>query len=358
MPTMATSAFPLIKVVDIPGKGKGVVALESIPKGTRILSEKPRIRLSDLRGIDSLSLSEDDLYFFLSFPSHGKDEENPVQSRLKHFLPCVGSVDNAIGLFETICRVNHTCYSPLGRPNALYMWREDLKEESNSDRYPYIFRTSSNASSVLSATEDIAAMEEITVSYLQYNIHTEDPFIYLRRKFGFECSCLGCLRPASARQKSVERIKDFRQFTDGLPARIALGGPLGDPPKSLLDSIEKYILMICAEGYVWQLGSCAHDAFQLCAFHGDADSASKWEALVRDSHEILQGADSPADQKSQKLAAFPKTFREWKVLGSQKLNGPCRANKYSHTSTQSQILVDRGGPGHSPQHRSANRHCI
>lgn len=39
---MKSSVFAL---QDVPGKGKGLVATETIPKGTRILSERPLIRV-------------------------------------------------------------------------------------------------------------------------------------------------------------------------------------------------------------------------------------------------------------------------------------------------------------------------
>lgn len=45
----ATSAVattpPLFEVTDVPGKGRGLVACKTIPKGTRILAEKPLITL-------------------------------------------------------------------------------------------------------------------------------------------------------------------------------------------------------------------------------------------------------------------------------------------------------------------------
>lgn len=116
MPTNTTP--PRIAIVDIAGKGKGVIAQEGIARGTLIISEKPRIILpaiSDAGLVKAISaLPQEDLSFMSSFP-HGP---HPIFGTLKHFIPCVE--DHTMGLCSTICRVNHTCYSPKGSPNASY----------------------------------------------------------------------------------------------------------------------------------------------------------------------------------------------------------------------------------------------
>ncbi|KAF7289599.1 SET domain-containing protein [Mycena chlorophos] len=303
----ASSTYPRIAVVEIPGKGKGIVALEPIHRGTRIIAEKPRIRvpystdpfrrrISDLR-----TLSEGDLAFFMSFPCD--DGLDPIEGRLRHLIPCAGSPDEAFGLFETVCRFNHTCYSPLGRPNALYTWVEERKEE------------------IVHATEDIAETEEITVAYIQAKTHTEDPQALLVQHWGFQCQCAGCQRPRPERLASLRRIKSYRQYSDKLPMRMLPFS--GERPLHLLKDIEHNILSICAEGYVWEIGTCAHDAFQLCAFHGDGASAARWEVMAREVHRVIHGTDGDGYKNSASLVAKPSTFREWAALGTaKKFRGP------------------------------------
>lgn len=129
MPT--DTSFPRIAIVDIPGKGKGVIAKERIPRGTLIISEKPRItlhganNLEKIKALPSAVSHADDILFFMSFPC--RPNEDPIIGRLKHFTPCVG--DDAVTLCPTICRVNPTCYSPKGSPNAVYFWNVGTKEE-------------------------------------------------------------------------------------------------------------------------------------------------------------------------------------------------------------------------------------
>ena len=41
----STTGNPMYALQDVPGKGKGLVAIEKISKGTRILSEEPIITI-------------------------------------------------------------------------------------------------------------------------------------------------------------------------------------------------------------------------------------------------------------------------------------------------------------------------
>ncbi|KAJ6492242.1 hypothetical protein C8R45DRAFT_990715 [Mycena sanguinolenta] len=300
-PTPSTN-FPRIAIVDVPGKGKGVVAQESILRGTLIVSEKPRIMLpfSDKsNGLKFLSsLSPEDLAFLLSFPCG--QGEHAILGRLKHFTPCVANGDViSWGLCETVCRVNHTCYSPMGGPNAAYFWNNRTGKEE------------------LRAIKNIQEGQEVEVSYMENARNYEDPPAKLRRDYGFDCSCKGCARSTAERATSEERILAYNDFVRELPARF---GP--EHPLLILKDIEKHIVIICEEGYTGEIGQRAHDAFQLCAYYGDAASARQWEAICRDSHALYHGKGWEEFTKAERLAAKPQDFRAWKQLGNRKLKGP------------------------------------
>ncbi|KAJ7048296.1 hypothetical protein C8F01DRAFT_1192584 [Mycena amicta] len=293
---MNAPVYPRIAIVDIPGEGRGVVAREPILRGTRIIAEKPRIRvphwLDRRQALDLSTLSAEDLSFFMSFPAgSGAD---PVAGRLRHLIPCVASPDEAAALFETVCRMNHTCYSSLGRPNALYTWVEKRQEE------------------VVHATEDIKENEEITVSYIQTKNHVMDPALFLRMHYEFDCGCPGCQRPRAERLQSLERVKAYNQYNRELPAQMVPSS--GHAPLDILHGIERNLLAICAEGYVWEISSSAHDAFQLCAFYGDGKSAAQWEVMSREVHRVIYGVDLDEYEDSAKLVVRPTSFRPWKAL--------------------------------------------
>ncbi|KAF7358708.1 SET domain-containing protein [Mycena sanguinolenta] len=302
MASTPTMNLPRVAIVDVPGKGKGVVAQEHIQRGTLIVSEKPRIMLPCSNKLDGLkflsSLSRDDLAFLLSFPCG--QGENAIFGRLKHFTPCVA--DGEVvgwGLCSTVCRVNHTCYSPMGGPNSAYFWNDSTGKEE------------------LRAIKEIREGHEVEVSYMENAVNYEDPPAKLRRDYGFDCSCKGCARSTAERATSQERIMTYNNFVRDLPNRFGPGNPL-----LILKDIEKHIIIICEEGYTGEIGSRAHDAFQLCAYYGDAASARQWETICRDSHALYHGKEWEGFTKAERLAAKPQDFRAWRQLGSRKLKGP------------------------------------
>ncbi|KAJ7131006.1 hypothetical protein C8R44DRAFT_871552 [Mycena epipterygia] len=200
----------------------------------------------------------------------------------------------SVSLCPTICRVNHTCYSPKASPNAGYFWNVGTKEEE------------------LSALREIRAEQEIEVSYMN-NPASEgeaDPLTNLREKFGFDCSCSGCARPAAERRASQQRILAYKKFVDGLALRFALSRD----PLRILAVIEAQILIICEEGYTGELCERAHDAFQLCAYYGDEASARKWEEVSRDHYILYPGPTSETVKMARRLAAKPQESEEWMRL--------------------------------------------
>ncbi|KAF9073282.1 hypothetical protein BDP27DRAFT_318515 [Rhodocollybia butyracea] len=296
-----TLSFPKVCIVDIPGKGQGVRALEDIPRGTLIIAETLKVRYPMKRDL----ITPEAIECLLSFPCAPTD--HPIIGRFKHFLPLVGSSDEGHGLFATICKVNHTCPSPLDGPNAAYCWDEPSGKE------------------LLHAIHDIHRNEEITVSYIHENSEaSQDPLTFLRKHFGFDCSCRGCLRPAAERQHSAKRIKAFYQFDDLV---LEVINSKQYAPLSILKDIEKQLLIVCEEGYESLISRFSHNAFQLCALYGDAASASEWEALTRDMGMVYCGEKSKDVQESFGHAKDPSTHPAWggfTFLGKRKLHGPCK----------------------------------
>jgi hypothetical protein len=136
------------KIESIPGKGKGLVALTDIARGTRILVEKSLFKvMAPIHSLDSailarvVALSKDQLRQFLSL-HNAHANLKPFTGIFKtNALPC-GS-DSPVGsVYPTICLINHTCI-----PNAHNNWNDNLQHET------------------IHAICDIKAGEEITISY-------------------------------------------------------------------------------------------------------------------------------------------------------------------------------------------------
>ena len=124
----------LVTLTSISGKGKGLVASQSIKSGTVLISEPPLFRiftstledcmhsppsrrevhqtLKDL--LDSVPSNVRDAY--LDLPVTRPGVEDPINCRRVHLFP-LGDEPTEDGFFETACRTNHACV-----PNAASRW--------------------------------------------------------------------------------------------------------------------------------------------------------------------------------------------------------------------------------------------
>ena len=113
----------LYAIEDVPGKGKGLIATKNIPKGTRIISEKPAITVGG--GIASMeqleaaicqqvsSLSTDQIRDFCSMDNVYPYTDFKERWRgifQTNALPTGSNLD-AGGVFFQACRINHACNS-------------------------------------------------------------------------------------------------------------------------------------------------------------------------------------------------------------------------------------------------------
>jgi SET domain-containing protein len=164
---------------EVPGKGKGLVATRKIPRGTRILSEEPIVRVpqalldspalpaSIRRQVDALTL--DQRRAFLSLHNIHADD---AASRYRTNAPPFGDHVREGGIFLDACRVNHACDN-----NAQKSWSEDIKRHT------------------VHALRDIEKGTEITIYYLGVLNSREARQQALRRKFAFTCSFRLCSLP-------------------------------------------------------------------------------------------------------------------------------------------------------------------
>jgi hypothetical protein len=88
---------------------------------------------------------------------------------------CIPVGNKSTALFASICRINHSC-----RPNARFIWREDLGQE------------------LVVALRPIFLAEEITVSYRgESYLPSARRRALLKENFNFECGCSACKAGAS-----------------------------------------------------------------------------------------------------------------------------------------------------------------
>lgn len=117
-------------IKEISGKGQGLLAARAIPRGTLIAAEEPILVLPDRMTPEELSMevsAADPLALdvLLSLPGNNNSLHLTIASRMKHMMLISDEVDGLLGLFENICKANHSC-----RPNAERSWNEWLGRAS------------------------------------------------------------------------------------------------------------------------------------------------------------------------------------------------------------------------------------
>lgn len=143
---MSSKLAPAFRVVEIPGKGKGLVANRFLLRGSLIISEVPIIplprKMTTMAQLQQLIEVSDPSVAatLMSFPG-SNDPGMMLLSRMQHFLPLEGSELYQQGLFEIICRANHSC-----RPNANYFWNNTLGREGQLPCYHVLDRSSIDVS--------------------------------------------------------------------------------------------------------------------------------------------------------------------------------------------------------------------
>lgn len=201
---------------NVPGKGKGLVASESIPKGTRILSETPVITTPEhqrdaewlkahiLQQVDSLD--ERQRQSFLSmhnlYPYQNVVEQSFGIIRTNGLPIQADGIEG--GVFLQACRINHACDN-----NAQKNWNRYIERHT------------------VHALRDIAEGEEITINYLGLDSSREIRIKKLQEKFGFLCSCHLCSLPVERSQESDKRLEridllDDLIGRDGLQIRFSM----------------------------------------------------------------------------------------------------------------------------------------
>jgi hypothetical protein len=286
----------LFEITDIPGKGRGLVARRDIPKGTRILCEKP---LFTSHGALAMSLNDLEAAFAMKLKGLPKQSQRQFLSLHNNFpgkypfsktfktnaLPC--GPDSVIGaVYPTICFINHSCIA-----NAHNNWNSNLGHET------------------IHATRHIQVGEEITIPY-----DKGGPSIIrraaLKESFGFDCDCLKCTLPPSELKNSDARSVLMVELDEAIGDSHRM---MTNPKESLVSCYE--LRQVLDE----EFGECAgvllarmyYDAFQICIAHGDRARAGTFAEKAYEARVICEGEDSPETQNMKSLARKPEDHRNY-----------------------------------------------
>ncbi|OWP01110.1 hypothetical protein B2J93_6560 [Marssonina coronariae] len=296
------AATALWKVVDIPGKGKGLIVTRDIKPGTLLLSEAPLITTDVVSHLDTaeqdlsnalgkLSLGDQDSLRAL----HNNFPENPDQ--LCGILQSNGYPMGAEcgGLFPAIARINHSCL-----PNSVQHWNELLGKLT------------------IHAVRPIAAGEEVTTTYKVPGASAARKKL-LKENFRFDCVCELCSLPADELRASDERItrqEELREIIGDSKTVYYKPDEVIRCARSLFDLYEQDGIK---DG---RLSSLFYDLFQICNMHSDLARARCFAKYYSDAAKIAEGEDSinvldikPYIKNPQKHDSFFST-KKWETKTS------------------------------------------
>ncbi|KAI9648889.1 hypothetical protein NHQ30_001455 [Ciborinia camelliae] len=295
---------PLYALQDIPGKGKGLVAIQNIVKGTRIISEEPVITTSSLsdehsiqRMVRSISQKVDAL---------ANDQRQRFLS-LHNIYPYKNATEQYLGIFKTnglpieddgieggifleASRINHACNN-----NAQKSWNRNIKQHT------------------VHALKDISKGEEITIYYLGVDKDRESRRQALQEKFGFECMCNLCSLPLEQSKASDKRLNDILRL-ESLIDGPGLIGIIDNPLKSLRYVDQQVRLYIEGQDRVDSgLGRAYFDAAQIAIFNGDLARGRVFAERAVSVWTMAEGEDSPQVIRYERIAKDPSKLNMYGI---------------------------------------------
>ncbi|KAL5501622.1 hypothetical protein ACEPAH_8882 [Sanghuangporus vaninii] len=296
-------------VVDIPGKGKGLVAMRDIEQGELLIKERPLIVVPSSINLSPTQLLKDrlrnltqnqkDEYYSLSYVHPGKDLKSLSEDdiTLAIFQTNGISAGDSVGLFPRTARLNHGCSAAF---NSVYSWRS---REGNL---------------VVHAIKPIKRGQELLTTYTDTKRPRHERQAYVKSNYDFTCTCSVCSLPEVESRTSDERLSRMtnlyqtfatwgRGEIDGVTAsRIA---------KDIWELGEQ-------EGYWSERGRLAGDVVYVASAHSDERGVLAWARLARKWFSIELGNDSTQALEMQTVLNKPRSHFAWGTRYSQLIELP------------------------------------
>ena len=293
-----------IRVVDVPGKGKGCVSTGAIPRGALIIRERPLVIAPTVMAFPGnfdrtvahampsdartalLSLNncyEDKIIGVLrtnnwgvgALPGHDAPYggTGAIISRINHRCVHIWLLNSAP--FYLISRVTNSC-----APNALFRWNEEM------------------FAAEVRALRPIARGEEVTMCYVPELEGYASRQARLRDAYGFTCTCELCARPAAARALSDARraqLESVTSHSDELPdARLwAWARDVRARDDALLGALEQQVAIMEQELFVRPEGwlTAARALVKIHCALGNTVAARRWAVCAASYTRAATGTD-------------------------------------------------------------------
>ncbi|KAK7464709.1 hypothetical protein VKT23_005915 [Stygiomarasmius scandens] len=306
----------IFEVRDLPGKGKGMVAVRDIEQGELIIRERPlfvvppQISVSPTalvaQNLARLAPSQRSAFFNLSYvnlpphvnPDSGLDKDlNEVA--LAIFQTNAVSAGDGVGIFPRMARLNHGCSRAF---NSVYSYREKEGEL------------------VVHALKGVKKDEELLTTYMNTKQPRARRRDYLSHQYGFECTCSVCSLPKLESQASDGRLSAM----SNLYARFSTWNSGTISGVEAIDTVQRIWDLGNEEGYWSERGQLASDAAFVAAAHSDLTATEEWARLAVEWFGIELGSDSEQAQRMKSLAAHPMGHAVWGSRKVEKVGIPRR----------------------------------
>ncbi|KAL5482605.1 hypothetical protein ACEPAI_9199 [Sanghuangporus weigelae] len=285
-------------VVDIPKKGKGLVAMRDIKQGELLIKERPLIVVPSSTNsspaqllkdrLRNLTPSQRDEYYSLSYVHPGKDLKSLSEDdiMLAIFQTNGISAGDSVGLFPRTARLNHGCSAAF---NSVYSWRT---REGNL---------------VVHAIKPIKRGQELLTTYMDTKRPRHERQAYLKSNYDFRCTCSVCSLPEVESRTSDERLSKMTNLyqTFATWGRGEIDGVTASrTAKDIWELGEQ-------EGYWSERGGLAGDVVYVASAHSDERGVLAWAHLARKWFSIELGNDSTQALEMQTVLNKPRSHFAW-----------------------------------------------
>ncbi|KAI0407245.1 hypothetical protein F4802DRAFT_605728 [Xylaria palmicola] len=282
---------------DVPGKGKGLVAVLPIARGTRILSERPlvtspqngtgleKIKASIGQQVNSLSEAQREAFLSLHniHPYSSFDDKCLGIFRTNAHPVENGGIDG--GIFLETSRINHACDN-----NAQKYWNTTIKRHT------------------IHAIREIAVGEEITITYLGALRSRRRRQETLRAKFGFTCLCRLCILPERESKKVDNRLESIFLLDEYLGSHGVLW--IWAKPLKMVRMIDRQVSLYNEHGpNDIGLPRAFLDVAQVLIAHDDLARARVFIERALSGWEAIEGKDSPTVNEYRHLLDNPSSHQ-------------------------------------------------
>ncbi|KAH8114591.1 hypothetical protein DFH11DRAFT_1508453 [Phellopilus nigrolimitatus] len=296
-------ASPAFAVVDLPGRGKGLVATRNIKQGELLIKEKPLILVPSSTSMSPsvlikqhlslLSPSKRNEFYSLSYVTPANDQVPASTESLSDdevalaiFQTNAISAGENAGIFPWTARLNHGCSAAF---NSVYSWRPG------------------EGIIVVHALKSVKRGDELLTTYTDTKKSREERQHYLKSFYDFPCTCSVCSLPDPESAASDDRLTRM----SSLSQTFASWGH-GQIDGKEATRIANEIWTLGKEEVYWsERGRLAADAAHVAAAHSDKRAAVAWALLAFNWYAIELGEDSTQAQEMRAVVSNPQSHLAW-----------------------------------------------